>query len=150
MVLTSSNVYKISGNQDYCYFNFLCQRPLGLFRDFNHVFSNFGYCFFGFLFLWVVRKKESYNMTLDKEKKLGVPRHYSLFYSVGLSLVGVGVMSSCYHICPTDVTFQYDTTYMYLMAFFMFLKLYQNRHPDLVCSAFKGFVIIGCCLILEV
>ena len=89
-------------------------------------------------------------MTLDKEKKLGVPRHYSLFYSVGLSLVGVGVMSSCYHICPTDVTFQFDTTYMYLMAFFMFLKLYQNRHPDLVCSAFKGFVIIGCCLILEV
>ena len=35
------------------------------------------------------------------------------------------VMSSSYHICPTNVTFQFDTTFMYLIAVLMFMKLYQ-------------------------
>ena len=34
-------------------------------------------------------------------------------------------MSSSYHVCPTDVTFQFDTTFMYLIAVLMFMKLYQ-------------------------
>ena len=34
-------------------------------------------------------------------------------------------MSSSYHICPTNVTFQFDTTFMYLIAVLMFMKLYQ-------------------------
>merc|ERR1719318_2123330 len=98
--------------------------------------------------MWVVYKKEHYSKLLDKNE--GVPRQYSLFYAMGLSLIGVGVMSSCYHVCPTDVTFQFDTTYMYMLAFFMFLKIYQNRHPDLVCSAVKGFLFLGMWLCLEV
>ena len=34
-------------------------------------------------------------------------------------------MSSSYHVCPTNVTFQFDTTFMYLLAVLMFMKLYQ-------------------------
>ena len=122
--------------------------PLGVVRDFNHIFSNLGYGVLGLIFMWVVYKKESSCKLLNKTK--GIPRQYSLFYSMGLSLMGVGVMSSCYHVCPTNVTFQFDTTYMYMLAFFMFLKIYQNRHPDLVCSAFKGFLFLAICLGLEV
>merc|ERR1719319_267098 len=36
-----------TGNQDLCYFNHLCQKPLGPLKDFNHVFSNLGYVVFG-------------------------------------------------------------------------------------------------------
>ena len=148
MVMTSSHNYKETGDQDNCYYNFLCQRPLAKLRDFNHIFSNLGYVILGFLFMLVVYKKESYSKLLKKTQ--GVPRQFSLFYTMGLSLVGVGVMSSCYHVCPTNVTFQFDTTYMYLLAFFMLLKIYQNRHPDLACNAFKGFLFLGVCLCLEV
>ena len=148
MVLNSSNMYKVTGNQDYCFYNSLCQMPLGVLRDFNHIFSNLGYGVLGLIFMWVVYKKESSCKLLNKTK--GIPRQYSLFYAMGLSLMGVGVMSSCYHVCPTNVTFQFDTTYMYMLAFFMFLKIYQNRHPDLVCSAFKGFLFLAICLGLEV
>ena len=148
LVLDSSSMYKVTGNQDYCFYNSLCQRPLLELRDFNHIFSNLGYAVLGLLFMWVVYKKEQYCKLLDKDE--GVPRQYSLFYAMGLSLIGVGVMSSCYHVCPTNVTFQFDTTYMYMLAFFMFLKIYQNRHPDLVCSAVKGFLFLGLWLCLEV
>ena len=148
MVMESSKLYSSTGNQDFCYYNFLCQRPLGSIQDFNHIFSNLGYCVLGLIFIYVVNRKETYEKPLDKMR--GVPRQYSLFYALGLSLIGVGIMSACYHICPTSVTFQFDTTYMYMIAFFMFLKLYQNRHPDLVCTAFKGFLFIGGCMCLEV
>ena len=148
MVLESSNLYKVTGNHDYCYYNSLCQRPLYKLRDFNHIFSNLGYAVLGLIFLWVVKKRAEYCGLLDKNR--GIPRQYSLYYSMGISLIGIGAMSASYHVCPTNVTFQFDTTYMYLLAFFMFLKIYQNRHPDLVCSAFKGFLFLGLCLCLEV
>ena len=109
LVLDSSSQYKETGNQDYCYYNSLCQRPLGELRDYNHIFSNLGYAVLGLLFIWVVYKKELYSKTLDTAK--GVPRQFSIFYALGLSLIGVGIMSSCYHVCPTNVTFQFDTTY---------------------------------------
>ena len=60
------------------------------------------------------------------------------------------IMSSCYHVCPATVTFQFDTTYMYLIAILMFLKLYQGRHPDVSCDAFKSYMGLGVALTLEV
>ena len=44
---------------------------------------------------------------------------------MGLALSMEGVMSSSYHVCPTNVPFQFDTTFMYLIAVLMFMKLYQ-------------------------
>ena len=148
MVLDSSRIFTITGNQDYCYYNSLCQRPLGDLRDFNHIFSNLGYVVLGCMFHYIVHKKEENEKLLDSS--LGIPRQYSLYYAMGHSLIGIGVMSSCYHVCPTTITFQFDTTYMYLLAFFMIIKIYQSRHPDLVCSAFRGFLFLGVCLVFEV
>ena len=59
--------------------------------------------------------------------KLGVPRQYGLYYAMGVALMMEGVMSACYHVCPTNVTFQFDTTFMYLIAILMFMKLYQVK-----------------------
>ena len=48
-----------------------------------------------------------------------------------------GVMSSSYHVCPTNVTFQFDTTFMYLLAVLMFMKLYQVIYQFLYCSPYR-------------
>lgn len=51
-----------TGNQDLCYYNFLCSHSLTLgpwkFSDFNHIFSNIGYIFFGLLFILITYKRE--------------------------------------------------------------------------------------------
>ena len=75
-----------------------------------------------------------------------------------------GVMSSSYHVCPTNVTFQFDTTFMYLIAILMFIKLYQVsfqfihiftiiffkvRHADVSGNAVGVFFGLGVALILE-
>ena len=42
---------------------------------------------------------------------------------MGLSLVGEGILSACYHICPTGINFQFDTTFMYAISLLLFLKV---------------------------
>ena len=131
MVFSFSYEQGVTGNQDICYYNDLCRKPLGLVRDFNHVFSNLGYCIFGILFMIIVCFKQiKYRKFLNKNESImkdnyGVPTQYGLYYAMGLALFMEGVMSSCYHVCPTNITFQFDTTFMYLIAVLMFMKLYQ-------------------------
>lgn len=45
------------GNEDICYFNFLCTRPLFNFTAFNNILSNVGYCVLGILFFIVVLRR---------------------------------------------------------------------------------------------
>ena len=56
---------------------------------------------------------------------------------MGLALIFEGVLSACYHICPTNENFQFDTTFMYIMAIIMIVKIFQFRHPDLTANAYK-------------
>jgi len=155
MVFRFSAEQRLTGNQDICYYNDLCRKPLGHVRDFNHVFSNLGYCVFGLLFMCIVLfkklKYESFlakNVNIDAEE-YGVPTQYGLYFAMGLCLFMEGVMSSSYHVCPTNVTFQFDTTFMYLLAVLMFMKLYQVRHSDVSANAIGVFFGLGVALFLE-
>ena len=148
------------------------RKPLGLVRDFNHVFSNLGYCVFGLLFMCIVLfKKLKFESFLEQNKGIhkeeyGVPCQYGLYFAMGLALCMEGVMSSSYHVCPTNVTFQFDTTFMYLIAVLMFMKLYQVhlglyvgyihdrhvlqvRHADVSANAVGVFFGLGVALLLE-
>ena len=143
-------------NQDVCYDNFLCLSPLGKLSAFNHVFSNIGYvCGRGILFIALVRwKKRTFAKAIamlhhHEAEKFGVSQDPSLFYAIGVAMVMEGVMSGCYHICPRNIFFQFDTTFMYLIGILVLIKLYQNRHPDLSLGAIKTAVFLGILLIFE-
>ena len=70
-------------------------------------------------------------------------------YALGAALVMEGIMSAVYHVCPTTLAFQFDTTFMYLIAILMFVKLFQGRHPDISPNAFSAYMILGVALVLE-
>ena len=57
----------------------------------------------------------------------GIPQYFGIFYALGLALCAEGVMSGLYHVCPTDENFQFDTTFMYVTAILLAVKLYQFR-----------------------
>jgi hypothetical protein len=67
-----------------------------------------------------------------------------------MTLIMIGVMSSCYHICPTNVTFQFDTTYMYALAILMVMTLYKSRHPDLAPDVISAFFLLALAVTLGV
>uniref|UniRef100_A0A6P7GCW8 SID1 transmembrane family member 2-like n=1 Tax=Diabrotica virgifera virgifera TaxID=50390 RepID=A0A6P7GCW8_DIAVI len=58
LVITYQRVLNETGQQDLCYYNFLCAHPLGVLGDFNHVFSNIGYVLLGVLFLIITYLRE--------------------------------------------------------------------------------------------
>ena len=37
----------------------------------------------------------------------GIPPHYGLSYSMGFGLIVEGILSSCYHLCPTRMSYQF-------------------------------------------
>lgn len=68
LVITYQRVLNETGQQDLCYYNFLCAHPLGVISDFNHLFSNIGYISFGILFLWITYRREITHKDLDFDR----------------------------------------------------------------------------------
>ncbi|KAG5327516.1 SIDT1 protein, partial [Pseudoatta argentina] len=135
LAVTYQRVLHTTGNQDMCYYNFLCAHPLGLLSDFNHLFSNFGYVMLGLLFIFLTYSREHNEPDKEKIKCYGIPQHYGLFYAMGTALIMEGILSASYHVCPSHSNFQFDTSFMYVIAVLCMIKIYQNRHPDINARA---------------
>ncbi|CAM1301841.1 SIDT1 (predicted) [Pycnogonum litorale] len=153
LVFTYQRVSNITGNEDMCYYNFLCSYPQGSLSDFNHVYSNIGYILLGFLFLGLVWRRDLlYRRAValnDRiEKYYGVPGYFGLFYTMGIALMMEGVLSGCYHVCPNYANFQFDTTFMYLIAWLCMLRIYQARHPDISPHAHTVYVVFASLIIV--
>ncbi|KAL1501477.1 hypothetical protein ABEB36_006791 [Hypothenemus hampei] len=148
LVIIYQKVLNETGEQDLCYYNFLCAHPLGFLSDFNHVFSNIGYVLLGILFLIITYKRELAHNDRNLDTKYGIPQHYGLFYAMGVGLIMEGVLSGSYHVCPNQTNFQFDSSFMYVMAVLCMVKLYQNRHPDINARASTTFGILAIAIVL--
>ena len=58
LMVTYQEMTNSTGNQDLCFYNFLCAHPLGMVTDFNHIYSNLGYVLLGILFMFVVLRRD--------------------------------------------------------------------------------------------
>ncbi|XP_044738030.1 SID1 transmembrane family member 1-like [Chrysoperla carnea] len=137
-----------TGNQDLCYYNFLCAHPLGFLSDFNHVFSNIGYVVLGILFILLVYRRQRMHKDFEFDKNFGIPQHYGLFYAMGCGLIMEGILSGSYHVCPNHYNFQFDSSFMYVMAVLCMVKIYQTRHPDINAKATTTFGILAIAVFL--
>ena len=87
-----------------CYFNNKCSYPLGAVHSFNNLLSNIGYILLGLAFYTKVKRNiKKYHIP---------PEEASIFSALGMSLTLEGIFSSIYHVCPSRINFQFDTTYM--------------------------------------
>ncbi|XP_063999024.1 SID1 transmembrane family member 1 isoform X4 [Pogoniulus pusillus] len=158
LVITYQTVVNVTGNQDICYYNFLCAHPLGVLSAFNNILSNVGHMLLGFLFLLIVLRRNILHRRAMELKDIytldyGIPKHFGLFYAMGIALMMEGVLSACYHVCPNYSNFQFDTSFMYMIAGLCMLKLYQTRHPDINASAYSAyasFAVVICLAVLGV
>ncbi|XP_070549050.1 SID1 transmembrane family member 1-like [Ptychodera flava] len=152
LVFAHQEIFHDNGDEDVCYYNFLCANPLGVLSSFNNFFSNVGYIFLGVLFLFITRREErTYTEKYkDTEQKLGLPRYFGIFYAIGIALIMEGIHSACYHVCPSHGNFQFDTSYMYIMAGLCMLKLYQGRHSDITSSAHVSYTCLALVIFVTV
>ncbi|XP_075707365.1 SID1 transmembrane family member 1 [Rhinoderma darwinii] len=155
LVITYQTVVNVTGNQDICYYNFLCAHPLGVLSAFNNILSNLGHVLLGFLFLVIVLYRDLQHRRLLEANdtyalEFGIPKHFGLFYTMGIALTMEGVLSACYHVCPNYSNFQFDTSFMYMIAGLCMLKLYQTRHPDINASAYAAYASFALVIFLAV
>ncbi|XP_036785489.2 SID1 transmembrane family member 1 isoform X2 [Manis pentadactyla] len=155
LVITYQTVVNVTGNQDICYYNFLCAHPLGVLSAFNNILSNLGHVLLGFLFLLIVLHRDILHRRALEAKDIfameyGIPKHFGLFYAMGIALIMEGVLSACYHVCPNYSNFQFDTSFMYMIAGLCMLKLYQTRHPDINASAYAAYASFAVVITLTV
>ncbi|XP_068127008.1 SID1 transmembrane family member 1 isoform X2 [Hyperolius riggenbachi] len=155
LVITYQTVVNVTGNQDICYYNFLCAHPLGVLSAFNNILSNLGHVMLGFLFLLIVLRRDLLHRSLMEARDIyaleyGIPKHFGLFYTMGIALTMEGVLSACYHVCPNYSNFQFDTSFMYMIAGLCMLKLYQTRHPDINASAYAAYASFALVIFLAV
>ena len=142
------------GTRDICFHNFRCSRPFWLFDDFNHVISNIPYIIFGLSFIIIVKIKatrlpEDHQPKNDHLTTTGTLQQLSIFYAMGLCLMAQGMFSVCYHVCPTNLSLQFDTTMMYIMSILCYVKIYQFRHPNAIQNAYSTFMVLGILVLLE-
>uniref|UniRef100_A0A3Q1F6Q0 SID1 transmembrane family, member 2 n=1 Tax=Acanthochromis polyacanthus TaxID=80966 RepID=A0A3Q1F6Q0_9TELE len=155
LVITYQTVVNVTGNQDICYYNFLCAHPFGALSAFNNILSNLGYVMLGLLFLLIVLKRDIvHNRALVRNDlnalECGIPKHFGLFYAMGTALMMEGLLSACYHVCPNYTNFQFDTSFMYMIAGLCMLKLYQKRHPDINASAYTAYACLAAVIFFSV
>lgn len=152
-ILAKRNEEK-TGSLDLCYHNYQCAKPLGFLSDFNHVISNIAYVIFGSVFIclvWLKSKRlpKRHQPKHDTMTRTGLLQQLSIFYAMGIALMWQGVFSVCYHMCPTNLSLQFDTTMMYIMCILGYVKLYQFRHPDATANAYSTFAFLGVLVFVE-
>nr|KAG5693898.1 hypothetical protein BaRGS_014339 [Batillaria attramentaria] len=150
LVFAYQDKFLSTGDQDVCYYNFACTHPVSTPREivaFNNVFSNVGYVMLGFLYIFLVWRRDFAHRALVKkypvQDELGVPQHYGLLYAMGVALVIEGVMSAFYHICPSRVNFQFDTSFMYILACLCMMKIYAARHESVQAKVHQSYFFMG-------
>ncbi|XP_053095751.1 SID1 transmembrane family member 2 isoform X2 [Pangasianodon hypophthalmus] len=155
LVITYQTVVNVTGNQDICYYNFLCAHPLGALSSFNNILSNLGYVMLGLLFLLIVLQRDVVHKRALMRNDVtalecGIPKHFGLYYAMGTALMMEGLLSACYHVCPNYTNFQFDTSFMYMIAGLCMLKLYQKRHPDINASAYSAYACLAAVIFFSV
>ena len=90
-----SQLLNVSGNEDLCYYNSLCSHPWRIsstltLSALNNIISNIGYFILGFLFILIAYRRntiykafEDVNRSLSREKKMGVPQYFGIYYAIG-------------------------------------------------------------------
>ena len=143
-----------AGNIDRCWHNHGCARPLGVLPDFNHTVSNVGYIIYGLFFIAIVYLKSRIlpadnQPDVDHDNDTGLVQQYSIFYTLGICMILQGVFSSTFHICPSNVSLQFDTSMMYMMMVLSFIKTFQFRHPDTSANVFTAMYSFCVLIFLE-
>ena len=96
-----------------CYYNFECKHDFYDIPAFNNVASNIFYFVYGLIFLIIVKLYGKNKFSTEISTK-GVDKDNSLYYSVGISLMFEGLCSSLFHMCPSQLNFQFDTSFMFI------------------------------------
>ena len=126
------------GNRDLCYYNELCYRPISV-ADMpsNFMLSNVPYVIHGIFLALSFSFREAIALEVNKSKHKYIvgkahskqfrPYDYSVAYALAWALVFEGLFSATYHLCPSRLTFQFDSAFMFIISGLVMVALFNCR-----------------------
>ncbi|KAL5265669.1 hypothetical protein ACHWQZ_G006405 [Mnemiopsis leidyi] len=112
-----------SGDRDICYYNEKCYRPYGGYYDVsaNAIASNLPFMVHGVILVIYFSISEAFCRSKEH-----VHFDYSIPYSIALSFICEGFGSLLYHICPSQIIFQFDTLFMFVVSILMIISIFDG------------------------
>ena len=129
--------YQISDpevRKEQCYFNNKCVHQVGGIVSFNNVISNLAYILLSLTLYYIIFK---YDNTFQNV------REYYLIICIIISMLLEGIYSSLYHLCPSRVNLQFDTTFMFFFGMFMIIYILQKTRKNDLIDISKLFLFMG-------
>lgn len=126
------------GNRDLCYYNEFCYRPIA-FADMpsNFMLSNVPYVIHGVFLTLSFSFREAITQevrnsrrkySLENARRLQItPYDYSVAYALAWALIFEGLFSATYHLCPSRLTFQFDSAFMFIISGLVVVALFNCR-----------------------
>ncbi|XP_063691715.1 uncharacterized protein LOC134824012 isoform X2 [Bolinopsis microptera] len=113
-----------SGDRDICFYNEKCYRPYGDYYDVsvNGIASNLPFMVQGVILVVYFSISEAYCRSNGHEHF-----DYSIPYSFGLAFICEGFGSLLYHICPSQIIFQFDTLFMFVISIIMIIAIFEGN-----------------------
>ncbi|KAK3745670.1 hypothetical protein QZH41_006776 [Actinostola sp. cb2023] len=124
-----------TGDRDKCYYNERCYRPIA-FADLpsNFMISNVPYCMHGVLLAIAFSFREAIclnhretNLDIQSLNTQHIPYDFSLAYALSWALLFEGLFSATYHLCPSRLTFQFDSAFMFIISGLVVVALFNAR-----------------------
>ena len=125
-VLANWHVMIHEGDRDNCYYNDFCYRvsPHGHDIPYNLMISNLVYILHGLILAVSVCCMEANHLAINEELKGEFS--FSIGYAFVWALIFEGGFSLIYHLCPSQMTFQFDTAFMFVIAGFTVILLFNG------------------------
>ena len=121
------------GDRDNCYYNDFCYKVANHDIPFNLMISNLTYIVHGLiLVVWVLILETKVNLrcksgrTFEEAAEIKNRYSFSIGYVFSWALVFQGLFSTLYDLCPSRVAFQFDLTFMFVIAGLTVLLLYKR------------------------
>ena len=124
-VLANWHVMIHEGDRDNCYYNDFCYR-VSHWHDIpcNLMISNLTYMLHGIILAACVCGMEAKREEFDPKEK--AEYSFSIGYAFAWALIFEGLFSLIYHLCPSKMTFQFDTAFMFVIAGFTVILLFNG------------------------
>ena len=129
------------GDRDTCYYNDFCYR-VSKYDDipFNLMISNLTYMIHGLILAISVMYMEAKLFSRYRNSNDLPPQYaFSMGYAFAWALFFEGCFSLVYHLCPSKLTFQLDTGFMFVIAGLIVVLLYNGIEMK-ENSGERGFV----------
>jgi len=126
VVIASYTRLLITGDLDMCYYNELCMIYLGPIPAGNNLMSNMPYFFVGTMLFIFLRFLRYFRLHPPLRLRFMVPSDETILEALTISIVGEGICSMLYHVCPTRANFQLDTAFMFFISGLSIVELYRK------------------------